>query len=110
MRRHWALGVLVACGGAGADIEGDDTDGGGTFATPDVAGAYDVVLSAIEGCEGLAAPVDALQGPLTITQDGDALTLQYAEVAVAGSIDPSFTWEIADSVVVDGWTLDVSGR
>lgn len=84
MRPGWrlvcALVLVSACGAKGGDSAAPP---------PAVAGRYQVFVTTVSGCDNDATLVQPwAQGPLTVSQDGAALTLDYGDGAVLdGSIE-----------------------
>lgn len=84
-----------------------DTGVDGTFEVPTIAGDFEAVVTDLEGCADQEVPFDAFTGAMRVTQSGDALTFAFPQAAFSGGIDASFSWVMADSVVVKDWGLDV---
>lgn len=110
--------VALALAGCG------DKDGDSALPVPEVAGRYQVFVTTVSGCDNDAELVQPwAQGPLTVDQDGSALTLDYGDEAVLRgdlaadggfSANGGFTWRGREMALgqdgtftedADGWRL-----
>lgn len=96
-RGYWVCVLpAVSCGAGSTDSAG---------LPPDVAGRYQVFITSVSGCDNDASLVQPwAQGPLTVSQEGETVSLDYGEDAVLdGSVD-------GDGAFVASGGLDWSGR
>jgi hypothetical protein len=88
--------VLAGCG---------DKSGDSASAVPEVAGRYQVFVTTVSGCDNDVSLIQPwAQGPLTVTQDGASVTLDYGDDALLlGTLD-------ADGAFAASGELAWSGR
>lgn len=99
-RLAWAL-ALAGCGD-----KADDS----ALPPPDVAGRYQVFVTTVSGCDNDASLVQPwAQGPLSVSQQGDAITLDYGDgAALDGTLDPEGGVTVSGDHAWAGRTLAIS--
>lgn len=110
MRGLWTLvaaGLAAGCTPAGQDVGPTGTDPDGA---PDLTGDYDLVTSDHAGCEGVAVPLEWIDGPLAVSGDPGALAFAFGEATIDGSVDATYTVLFGGDVSLSSWALSVDAE
>lgn len=99
--------LALGCAVGAADVTTTDTTD--DLDPPDLAGRYASALLDTSGCEAFPeVPLAWVTGPLVVSGPPDALLFSFAGAPeLAGSVDATYSFQIDDAAVVDGWPLVV---
>ncbi len=114
--RHLLAPLLLGLAGcsAGSDIKdtGGPTTTGPTdvLEPPDLVGAYDVAWEPTADCSSATEPFDWGAGDLVITGLAGAMTYDFGEISVPGTVDAAFAFDLGgDATTPGGTAITVDG-